>query len=117
MKYDENGIFAKIIRKEIPATIVFENERVLAFEDISPKAPIHILIVPKLPVATVNDFEEKDTAIIGEMVLTAKNIAREKGISEKGYRLVFNTLDDGGQEIHHVHLHLLGGRRMGWPPG
>ena len=117
MEYDDNGIFAKIIRKEIPANIVFESDSVLAFEDINPKAPVHILIVPKLKVATVNDFEDEHAAIIGELVLTAKKIAKEKGIADKGYRLVFNALEDGGQEIFHVHLHLLGGRRMAWPPG
>jgi len=117
MQYDENGIFAKIIRREIPANIVFESEHVLAFEDISPKAPVHILIVPKLPVATVNDLQPEHAQIIGELVLAGQQIAKEKGISEKGYRLVFNTLEDGGQEIFHVHLHLLGGRRMSWPPG
>lgn len=117
MQYDDNGIFAKIIRKEIPANIVFESDNVLAFEDINPKAPVHILIVPKLPVATVNDFETDHAAIIGELVLAARQIAKDKGIDEKGYRLVFNTLDDGGQEIYHVHLHLMGGRRMAWPPG
>lgn len=117
MEYDDNGIFAKIIRKEIPANIVFENDSVLAFEDINPKAPVHILIVPKMKIATVNEFTDGDAEMIGKLVLAATHIAKERGISEKGYRLVFNALEDGGQEIYHVHLHLLGGRRMAWPPG
>jgi len=117
MEYDNNGIFAKIIRKEIPATIVFESDDVLAFEDINPKAPVHILIVPKLDVATVNDFKDDDATIIGKMVLAAKEIAKENGLDTKGYRLVINTLDSAGQEVYHVHMHMLGGRRMTWPPG
>lgn len=117
MEYDKDGIFAKIIRKEIPANIVFESDSVLAFEDINPKAPVHILIVPKTDVATVNDFEDNDAQVIGEMVLAAKQIAKDQGVDQSGYRLVINTLEDAGQEIFHVHMHLFGGRRMTWPPG
>ncbi len=117
MEYDKDGIFAKIIRKEIPANIVFETDNVLAFEDINPKAPVHILIVPKTEVATVNDFEDNDAQVIGEMVLAAKQIAKDQGVDQSGYRLVINTLEDAGQEIFHVHMHLFGGRRMTWPPG
>ena len=117
MQYDENGIFAKILRREIPANIVYETDHVLAFDDINPKAPVHVLIIPKLNVATVNDFKPDDAQVIGELVLAAQQIAKDKGINESGYRLVFNTLTDAGQDVFHVHLHLLGGRRMTWPPG
>ncbi len=117
MQYDENGVFAKIIRREIPADIVYETDHVLAFDDINPKAPVHVLIVPKSNVATVNDFQPEHAQLIGELVLAAKQIAKDKGVSESGYRLVFNTMSDAGQDVFHVHLHLLGGRRMTWPPG
>jgi histidine triad (HIT) family protein len=117
MPYDENGIFAKIIRKEIPAKIVHETDTVLAFEDINPKAPAHILIVPKLAVETVNDLQAEHAHIIGEMVLAARDIAAELGVSEKGYRLVINTNADAGQEIFHLHMHMFAGRKMTWPPG
>jgi histidine triad (HIT) family protein len=117
MEYDKNGVFAKIIRKEIPANIVYESDTVLAFDDINPKAPVHVLIIPKSEVPTVNDLNSDHKDIIGDMVLAAKEIAKEKGVDESGYRLVFNTLDDAGQEVYHVHMHMLGGRRMTWPPG
>lgn len=110
-------IFDKIIRKEIPADIVFEDEEVIAFKDINPQAPIHILIIPKKRIATINDLEENDISITGKLIYTAKTIASEIGISEDGYRLVFNCNDNGGQEVYHIHLHLLGGRKMTWPPG
>ncbi|MBD3166227.1 HIT domain-containing protein [bacterium] len=115
--YDPDNIFAKIIRGEIPSKKVFENEKVYAFEDINPQAPIHILIIPKAEIATVNDFTEENKELIGEIFLTAQQIAKEKGISEDGYRLVFNCNRYGGQEVYHAHLHLLGGRPMKWPPG
>ncbi|HEB84800.1 MAG TPA: histidine triad nucleotide-binding protein [Bacteroidetes bacterium] len=117
MAYDPDNVFAKILRREIPADVVFENDFVMAFEDINPQAPVHILIVPKADVATVDDFTEEHRELIGEMILAAKAIAREKGISETGYRLVLNTRQNGGQDVYHVHLHLIGGRRMTWPPG
>ncbi|GBE30316.1 HIT-like protein HinT [bacterium BMS3Bbin04] len=117
MPYDENGIFAAIIRKEIPAKIVHETDNVLAFEDINPKAPNHILIVPKLQIETVNDLQDDHAQIIGEMVLAARDIAAEIGVAEKGYRLVINTNADAGQEIFHLHMHFFAGRKMTWPPG
>lgn len=110
-------IFDKIISKEIPADIVFEDEEVIAFKDINPQAPTHILIIPKKRIATINDIEENDISITGKLIYTAKIIASEIGISEDGYRLVFNCNDNGGQEVYHIHLHLLGGRKMTWPPG
>lgn len=117
MEYDKNGVFAKIIRREIPANIIFETDSVLAFDDINPKAPVHVLIIPKTEIPTVNDAEADQAAALGELFLAAKQIAKEKGIAESGYRLVVNTLDDAGQEVYHIHMHLLGGRRMTWPPG
>ncbi len=117
MPYDDNGIFAKIIRKEIPAKIVHETDTVLAFEDINPKAPTHILIVPKLAVETVNDLQKDHAQVIGEMVLVARDIAGKIGVSENGYRLVINTNADAGQEIFHLHMHMFAGRKMTWPPG
>ncbi len=110
-------IFDKIIEKEIPADIVFEDDQILAFKDINPQAPIHILIIPKKRIATINDIEESDSNLIGNIIIRAKLIAKEMGLAEDGYRLVFNCNADGGQEVYHIHLHLLGGRKMTWPPG
>lgn len=110
-------IFTKIIAREIPATIVFENERVIAFRDINPQAPVHILIVPKKPIPTVNDIAPEDAPLVGELFVIAAQLAREEGIADDGYRTVFNCNAHGGQEVYHIHLHLLGGRQMTWPPG
>lgn len=111
-------IFSKIIRKEIPADIVFENEKVLAFSDIRPQAPIHVLIIPKIEIATVSELNGKLHAeLLGGMIDAANKIAADKGIDKSGFRLLFNCKDDGGQEVYHLHLHLLGGRKMNWPPG
>ncbi len=111
-------IFSKIINKEIPADIVFESENVLAFKDINPQAPVHILIIPKIEIAKVTDINGKEHAgLLGEMFDTANKLAKEMGIDEDGFRLVFNCGDKGGQEVYHLHLHLLGGRQMQWPPG
>ena len=112
------SIFKKIIDKEISADIVFENEYVLAFKDVNPVAPHHILIIPKKEIATVNDIsEEHDKVLIGEMFIAAKNIAKELEINDKGYRLVLNCNEDAGQTVFHIHMHLLGGRKLSWPPG
>tara|TARA_B100001029_G_scaffold179666_1_gene190211 strand:+ start:963 stop:1307 length:345 start_codon:yes stop_codon:yes gene_type:complete len=110
-------LFERIIDREIEADIVWENERIIAFNDISPQAPTHILIVPKKVIPSLNDLKEEDRDLIGEMFIVAKNIAAEKGISKDGYRTIFNTNDDGGQTVYHLHLHLIGGRKMTWPPG
>ena len=109
-------IFGKIIRKEIPAKIVFENENVLAFHDVSPQAPTHILIIPKKPLSDIGAATAGDKELIGELMLTAAAIAKEQGL-ENGFRIVANTGADGGQTVFHLHLHLLGGRRLSWPPG
>ena len=111
-------IFSKIINKEIPADIVFESENVLAFNDINPQAPVHILIIPKIEIQKVTDINGKEHAgLLGEMFDTANKLANEMGMDEDGFRLVFNCGDKGGQEVYHLHLHLLGGRQMQWPPG
>lgn len=111
-------IFSKIINKEIPANIVHENEKVLAFKDINPQAPVHILIIPKEFFATINDVDgKKHNSLLGEMFDAAKKIAADFGIADSGYRLVINCNKDGGQEVYHLHMHLLGGRKMQWPPG
>ena len=110
-------IFQKIIDKEIPADIVFEDEDILAFRDINPQAPHHILIIPKNPIPTINDLEEENVEMTGKMIIVAKNLAKTLGFADEGYRLVFNCNKNGGQEVYHIHLHLLGGRQMMWPPG
>lgn len=112
-----DSLFTKIINRQIPADIVYEDDDVLAFNDISPQAPVHILIVPKKQVETINDFQDEDAELIGKIVLAAKRIAKEKGLSANGYRLIFNTNVDAGQTVFHVHCHLLGGRILNWPPG
>lgn len=109
-------LFGKIIRKEIPATIMYEDDELIAIKDTFPVAPTHILIIPKKTIATVNDLEEEDASLIGNMVLAAKRLAESEGLMN-GYRLIWNCDRDGGQTIDHLHLHLLGGRSMGWPPG
>jgi histidine triad (HIT) family protein len=111
-------IFSKIINKEIPAEIVFESENILAFKDINPQAPVHILIIPKTEIPKVTDLNGREHAsLLGEMIDAANNLAKENGIDESGFRLVLNCGDNGGQEVYHLHLHLLGGRQMKWPPG
>ena len=109
-------LFGKIIRKEIPATILYEDNELIAIKDKFPVAPTHILIIPKKTIATVNDLQEEDATLVGNMVLTAKRLAEREGLLN-GYRLIWNCDHDGGQTIAHLHLHLLGGRSMGWPPG
>jgi histidine triad (HIT) family protein len=113
----EDCIFCKIINKKIPASIVFEDEKMIAFNDINPQAPIHILLIPREHFASLNEIPEEKKTILSHLLLNARQIAREKGIAEKGYRIVLNTERDSGQEVLHIHLHLLGGRRMHWPPG
>lgn len=111
------SIFQKIISREIPADIVYEDDQVLAFRDIAPQAPVHILIIPKREIATTNDMVAEDADLAGHMVMVAAEIARREGIADRGYRLVINCNQDGGQAVYHLHLHLLGGRQMNWPPG
>jgi histidine triad (HIT) family protein len=111
-------IFSKIINKEIPADIVFESDNVLAFKDIKPQAPVHILIIPKIEIPKVTDIKGKEhSTLLGEMFDAANKLAKDLGIDKNGFRLVFNCGNDGGQEVYHIHMHLLGGRHMHWPPG
>ena len=110
-------VFCKIINHDIQASIVYEDEHVVAFNDINPQAPTHVLVLPKRHIATLNDLSERDDDIIGEVVRRAAAIARERGISAGGFRTVFNTNRGAGQTVFHIHLHLLGGRTMHWPPG
>ncbi len=110
-------LFCKIRDREIPAEIVFENEFVLAFNDINPQAPIHILIIPKEHIPTSNDISASNMDMLGEMHLAAKEIAMKKGIATDGYRTIINCNSDGGQVVFHLHMHLLGGRQLNWPPG
>ena len=109
-------IFSKIIRREIPADIVYEDDLVLAFNDIQPQAPVHILVIPKKPIPKLADAESQDHALMGHILLTAKRVAEQAGL-KNGYRIVINNGDDGGQTVHHLHIHILGGRQMKWPPG
>ncbi len=113
----DNCIFCKIINKEVPSKVVYEDERVLAFDDINPKAPIHILLISKEHFGTLNEIPEEKKDILSHLLLKARQIAQEKGIAENGYRIVLNTERDSGQEVFHIHFHLLGGRQMKWPPG
>lgn len=113
----EECIFCKIISKEIPANIVYEDERMIAFSDINPQAPVHILLIPKEHFPSLNEIPEDKKDILSHILLKAKEIAREKEIADRGYRIVLNTARESGQEVLHIHFHLLGGRQMSWPPG
>jgi len=110
-------LFCKIINREIPATIVYQDERIVAFNDINPQAPTHVLVVPRRHIATLNELTADDDQLAGEVVRRAAAIAKERGIANAGYRTVFNTNAGAGQTVFHIHLHLLGGRPMHWPPG
>ena len=110
-------LFCKIVNKKIETNIVFEDENIMAFHDKNPQAPVHLLIIPKKHISTINEVEIDDTAMVGQMIHSAKQLAQSHDLDELGYRLVFNVNQAGGQEIYHIHLHLLGGRQMSWPPG
>lgn len=109
-------LFTKIINREIPADIVYEDEQVLAFNDISPQAPIHFLVIPKKVIATINDIQSDDKVLVGHMYWVAAQIAAEQGFADQGYRAVMNCNEYGGQTVYHIHLHILAGKPMGWPP-
>lgn len=110
-------LFAKIVRREIPANIVYQDDDVTAFRDVNPAAPVHILIVPNQIIPTLNDATPEDERLLGKLLLTAQRLAREMGVADGGYRLVMNINADGGQSVYHIHMHLLGGRKLTWPPG
>lgn len=110
-------LFCRIIEKTIPATILYEDNDLMAFHDINPQAPHHILLIPKKHIPTINDANNEDTALLGQLLIRAKLIAKDLDIDQSGYRLVFNVNKAGCQEVYHIHLHLIGGRKMTWPPG
>lgn len=114
MAYD---LFLKIIEREIPADIVYEDDDVLAFKDINPQAPLHVLVIPKKHIRTLNDAQDEDDALLGKLMNTARKIAQENGVAEDGYRVVLNCNRGAGQTVFHIHLHVLGGRTFSWPPG
>ncbi len=109
-------IFSKIIRREIPANIVYEDDLCLAFTDINPQAPTHILVIPKQPIPKLEDATEEDQTLLGHLLMTVKKVAQQAGLTD-GYRVVINNGEDGGQTVYHLHLHILGGRSLTWPPG
>ncbi len=110
-------LFCKIVAGEIPANVVYRDDHLLAFEDINPQAPTHILIIPLEHMATLDELDQSKEAIAGKILVAARNIARKKGLDDRGYRLVANCLESAGQTVFHIHFHLLGGRNLGWPPG
>ncbi|AEF94720.1 histidine triad (HIT) protein [Desulfotomaculum nigrificans CO-1-SRB] len=113
----QDCLFCKIIAKEIPAQIVYEDDRVLAFKDINPVAPVHVLIIPKKHISTLLDLHNEDAELIGHIFLTCAKLAKEMGLADNGFRVVSNCKEEGGQTVFHLHFHLLGGRPMEWPPG
>ena len=110
-------IFEKIILREIPANIHYEDEDLIVIDDINPTAPIHLLIIPKKKIETLNNLAHEDTNLVGKMIQIAKDMALKLGIDKSGYRAIFNCNNDGGQTVYHIHLHFIGGRSLGWPPG
>jgi histidine triad (HIT) family protein len=115
MSHPTETIFSKIARGEIPATIVAESPRCLAFRDIAPQAPVHVVVIPKATVPTLNDAD--DSSLLGELLTLARDVAKREGLADTGYRVVINTGANGGQTVFHLHAHVLGGRAMTWPPG
>ena len=113
----DDNVFLKIVRREVPARILYQDEEVTAFQDAHPVAPTHVLVVPNKPLRTLNDATPEDACLLGKMILTAQRLAGQLGIDQSGYRIVVNCNQHGGQTVYHLHLHLLGGRRMTWPPG
>jgi histidine triad (HIT) family protein len=110
-------IFCRIVQGHIPAKVIYQDEHTLAFDDINPQAPVHSLIIPKRHVDSIHELQEPDQALLGRLLLTCNRVARDNGLSERGFRLVANTGRDGGQTVAHLHFHVLGGRHLGWPPG
>ena len=113
----DDCLFCRIIEGTVPGSIIFKDERLVAFKDINPQAPMHVLIVPRRHIATLNDLSVEDDGLVGEMIRRAAALAKENGYSDRGYRTVFNCQADAGQTVFHIHLHVLGGRRLTWPPG
>lgn len=114
---EQDCLFCKILSGDIPADIVYESDSAIAFRDINPQAPMHVLIIPRKHIATINDLDEEDQEVVGSLYLAAKDIARTEGLSDEGYRAVMNCNEGAGQSVFHIHLHVLGGRALAWPPG
>lgn len=114
---EQDCLFCKVLNGDIPADIVYESDSAIAFRDINPQAPTHVLVIPRKHVATINDLDEGDQEIVGSLYLAAKDIARAEGLSDEGYRVVMNCNEGAGQSVFHIHLHVLGGRALSWPPG
>lgn len=110
-------LFCKIAQQQIPAQIIYQDEQVVAFRDISPQAPVHALVIPKRHITTLNDIGPDDANLLGHMIVTAQKVAADEGVDETGFRLAMNCNRDGGQTVYHIHMHVLGGRAMHWPPG
>ena len=110
-------LFCKMVAGEIQPDKVYEDQHILAFRDINPQAPVHVLVIPKTHIATLNDLDDNHADVVGRLYLAAARVARQEGIAERGYRTVMNCNADGGQTVFHLHLHLMGGRQMAWPPG
>ena len=115
--HNPDCLFCKIVHGDIPARRIYEDDLVLAFDDVNPQAPVHFLVIPKIHIATLNDLQPEHEVVVGRMHRVAKQVAAERGIAESGYRTVANCGDDGLQSVYHIHLHVLGGRAMQWPPG
>ena len=113
----DNCLFCKIVAGEIPCKKVYENKSIIAFKDIDPKAPIHILVIPKKHIRSINELKKNDKGLAGELLLAAQKISEIEEIDESGFRTIFNTNEDGGQTVYHIHMHIMGGRKMIWPPG
>ncbi|NOR35443.1 MAG: HIT domain-containing protein [Woeseiaceae bacterium] len=114
---EQDCLFCKILNGDVPADIVYESDSAIAFRDVSPQAPTHVLVIPRKHIATINDLGEDDQEIVGSLYLAAKDIARAEGLSDEGYRAVMNCNEGAGQSVFHIHLHVLGGRALSWPPG
>ncbi|MGY8836640.1 MAG: histidine triad nucleotide-binding protein [Enterobacterales bacterium] len=112
----QETIFTKIINREIPADIIYEDENTLAFKDINPQAPFHVLIIPKKAIATINDINPENSHLVGNLYVAAAELAKQHNFAENGYRVVMNCNEHGGQTVYHIHLHMLAGKEMGWPP-
>ncbi|MFL6623345.1 MAG: histidine triad nucleotide-binding protein [Sulfurifustaceae bacterium] len=113
----ENCLFCKMVSGEVKADVVYQNDKVLAFRDINPQAPTHVLVIPKRHIASLNDLRDEDAELAGSLLLAVRRIAKDLGVADAGYRTVINTNAQGGQLVFHIHVHLLGGRQMKWPPG
>lgn len=110
-------LFCKLVQGDIPATILYQDDDVIAFEDIAPQAPTHFLVIPKRHISTLNDLTPEDAALVGKLPIVAAQVAKEQGIADQGYRVTMNCNEMGGQTVYHIHMHVLGGRAMTWPPG